>query len=100
MKWNNLLLTTTVTKTVDRQVHHQTNIFTSFIQSINWNKIIGHAIVLVASLILLTLFFLIVNSVGKRVLSTPLVVPVRLKNRLLRKRTPKRRLNACEHRGD
>ena len=68
MKWNNLLLTTTVTKTVDRQVHHQTNIFTNFIQSINWNKIIGHAIVLVASLILLTLFFLIVNSVGKRVI--------------------------------
>lgn len=68
MKWNNLLLTTTVTKTVDRQVHHQTNIFTNFIQSINWNKIIGHAIVLAASLILLTLFFLIVNSVGKRVI--------------------------------
>lgn len=68
MKWNNLLLTTTVTKTVDRQFHHQTNIFTNFIQSINWNKIIGHAIVLVASLILLTLFFLIVNSVGKRVI--------------------------------
>ena len=68
MKWNNLLLTTTVTKTVDRQVHHQTNIFTNFIQSINWNKIIGHAIVLVTSLILLTLFFLIVNSVGKRVI--------------------------------
>ena len=68
MKWNNLLLTTTVTKTVDRQVHHQTNIFTNFIQNINWNKIIGHAIVLVASLILLTLFFLIVNSVGKRVI--------------------------------
>ncbi|MFP7773613.1 mechanosensitive ion channel family protein [Ligilactobacillus sp. LYQ112] len=68
MKWNNLLLTTTVTKTVDRQVHHQTNIFTNFIQSINWNKIIGHAIILVASLILLTLFFLIVNSVGKRII--------------------------------
>lgn len=68
MKWNNLLLATTVTKTVDRQVYHQTNIFTNFIQSINWNKIIGHAIVLAASLILLTLFFLIVNSVGKRVI--------------------------------
>ncbi|MFT9191073.1 MAG: mechanosensitive ion channel family protein, partial [Liquorilactobacillus sp.] len=58
-----------VTSGVSTQVSKQTNILTHFIIKIDWDKIFSTMITITLSLILLSIFFLILHWLGKKIIS-------------------------------
>lgn len=57
-----------LTADVSHQVSRQTNFLASYFSSINWNQIISKIVTLFLSLILLSIFFIVVNWIGKRII--------------------------------
>ncbi|GAJ27438.1 potassium efflux system KefA protein [Liquorilactobacillus sucicola DSM 21376 = JCM 15457] len=57
-----------LTTDVSHQVSRQTNFLTSYFSSINWNQIISKMVTLLLSIILLSLFFILINWIGKRII--------------------------------
>ncbi|KRN28568.1 mechanosensitive ion channel family protein [Liquorilactobacillus mali] len=57
-----------LTSSVSTQVSKQTNIFTRFLVKIDWDKIFSNMVAITLSLILLSIFFLIVHWFGKKII--------------------------------
>ncbi|ULQ48698.1 mechanosensitive ion channel family protein [Liquorilactobacillus nagelii] len=56
----------TVTSTVSKQMNRQTNVLTKYFTSINWDTVLGKIISVAISIILLSIFFLLINWIGKK----------------------------------
>jgi len=66
-----LLATTdkTLSSDVSKQVVKQTSVLDNYIKNINWDNIITKVIMVTISLILISLLFLIIHSVGKKIIT-------------------------------